>query len=111
MPVGGARGAWSEVTEGVGCPPGGVRPACVPASYATWRATYLRPQHLAGSCPDRKPLGLTAHVGGTAGVRPHGLDSRRHAGGVSSRICTQPRTAAGRRLPHRAIISSTVGLL
>ena len=29
--------------------------------------------------------GTTGAVGGTAGVRPHGLDSRRHAGGVCSR--------------------------
>ena len=36
-------------------------------------------------------------VGGTASVRPHGLDSRRHAGGVCSRRGTQPRAAAGRR--------------
>ena len=32
----------------------------------------------------------------TAGVRPHGLVSRRHASGVCCRRGTQPHTAAGR---------------
>src|SRR5205814_849850 len=39
-------------------------------------------------------------VGGTAGVRPHGLASRRHPGGVCGRRGTQPRAALGRRRLH-----------
>ena len=39
-------------------------------------------------------------VGGTAGVRPHGLVSRRHPGRVCGRRGTQPRAAAGRRRLH-----------
>jgi NADPH-dependent curcumin reductase CurA len=34
-------------------------------------------------------------VSGTAGVRPHGLDSRRHLGRVRGRRGAQPRAAAG----------------
>ena len=39
-------------------------------------------------------------VGGTAGVRPLGLVSRRHPGGVCGRRGTQPRAVAGRRRLH-----------
>src|SRR5215469_15073816 len=54
----------------------------------------------------------TEAVGGTAGIRPHGLDSRRHAGGVCGRrgaagaggsMVTQlAREFGGLRHQHRA---------
>ena len=44
--------------------------------------------------------GTTGAVGGTAGVRPHGLVSQRHPGRVCGRRGTQPRAAAGRRRLH-----------
>ena len=56
------------------------------------------------SIPGHELAGVvTALSYGTTGlsvgqrVWPHGLDSRRHAGGVCSRRGTQPRAAAGRR--------------
>src|SRR5215470_15399262 len=55
------------------------------------------PRPRAGRSGHRPQLWDDGAVGGTAGVRPHGLGSRRHAGGVCSRRGTQPRAAAGRR--------------
>src|SRR6266403_6135577 len=45
--------------------------------------------------------GTNGAVDWTAGIRPHGLVSRRHAGGVCGRRGTQPHTAAGRRRLQR----------
>ena len=44
--------------------------------------------------------GADGAVGGTAGVRRHGLDSRRHPRGIHSRRGTQPCAAAWRRRLH-----------
>ena len=58
------------------------------------------PRARAGRSGHRPRLWHEGAVGGTAGVPPHGLVSRRHSGGVRDRRGTQPRAAAGRRRLH-----------
>ena len=49
----------------------------------------------AGRSGQRSRLWHDGAVGGTAGVRPHGLVSRRHPGGVCGHRGAQPRAVAG----------------
>ena len=63
------------------------------------RTPVIPGQELAGVVSGSR-LWHDGAVGGTAGVRPHGLVSRRHPGRVCGRRGTQPRAAAGRRRLH-----------
>src|ERR671938_424794 len=49
----------------------------------------------AGRSSHRPRLWHDGAVGGPAGIRPHGLASRRHPGGVRGRRGAEPRAAAG----------------
>src|SRR5262252_348779 len=76
----------------------------------TWPSTWIDrlgrdrtpsiPGHELAGVVTALSYGTTGLSVGTAGVRPHGLDSRRDAGGVCSRRGTQPRAAAGGRRLH-----------
>jgi hypothetical protein len=74
----------------------GPRPGSI-ASAVTGRLRFPGTRWPVWSPPQLWSYGA---VGGTAGVRPHGLDSRRHPRGIHSRRGTQPRAAAGRRRLH-----------
>src|SRR5215468_4689771 len=60
------------------------------------RPDAVDPRARADRSGQRPRLWHEGAIGGTAGVRPHGLVSRRHPGGVCGRRGTQPRAAAGR---------------